>query len=48
MITNKSTKNAGPFENMGFYGKNLKISGKKKNKNKILDLSKTPKGTHGP
>ena len=26
MITNKSTKNAGPFENMGFYGKRLKIS----------------------
>ena len=30
MITNKGTKNEGPFENMGFKGKSLKISDEKK------------------
>ena len=48
MITNKSTKNEGPFEDMGFNGKTVWRFQTKKNKNEILDLSKTPSVTHGP
>ena len=49
MITNKITKNEGPFENMDYYGENsLNISDEKKNRNEILKLSKIPSVTHDP
>ena len=48
-LPTKCTKNEGLFENMGFNGKTVwRFQTKKKNKNEILDLSKTPSVTHGP
>ena len=41
MVTNESTKNKGPFENMVFNGKTV-WRFQKKNRNIILDLSKNP------
>ena len=42
-------KNEGPSEDMGLNrNKVWRFQTKKNNKNKILDLSKTPVGAHGP
>ena len=49
MITSKSTKKARTFRNDGFQRENsLKISDEKKNKNKLLDLSKKPQWNTRP
>ena len=47
VLTNKSTKNEGPFENMGLNGKTVWRYQMKKNRNEILELSKTRSRTHG-
>ena len=48
MITNKKYKKLRTVRKHGFQRENsLKISNEKKNKIEILDLPKTPRGTHG-
>ena len=49
MITNKIYQKCWAFRKQRFQRENsLKISDEKKNRNKIFDPSKTPRGTHGP
>ena len=49
MITNKSKKKSGPFENMCFNGKtNLNISDKKRTETELLDVSENYSGTPRP
>ena len=48
MTTNKMFKKSRTFRKHGFQRQNsLKISDEKKNRNKILDHSKTLRGTQG-
>ena len=47
-LQTKFTKNEGPFENMRFKGKKFEDFSQKKSRNIILDISKSPSGTHGP
>ena len=46
-LPTKSTKNEGPSEIMGFYGKTVWFQ-TKNNKKILVNLSKKPSGTHGP